>query len=147
MRLLVIVILLRLLLGTLLLLVIVVLMLLFGLALLGMLLLIVVVLLFALLLLSIGRSSDSKNQRQNGGGRNSNNFHRWYLNQCSSHGLLYCKLPVVALAGLPMASPDTRSSTLRFCCRPAEVLLEATGKVSPKPLALTASAATPCSTR
>jgi hypothetical protein len=42
---------------------------------------------------------------------------------------------VVTLAGLPMAAPDTRSSTLRFCWRPAEVSFEATGRVLPKPLA------------
>jgi hypothetical protein len=34
-----------------------------------------------------------------------------------------------------MAAPDTRSSTLRFCWRPAEVSFEATGRVLPKPLA------------
>jgi hypothetical protein len=59
----------------------------------------------------------------------------------------YYKLPVVALTGLPMASPETRSSTLRFCCRPAELSLEATGRVLPKPFALTEPVATPCSTR
>ena len=106
-------------------------------------------LLFALLLLlRAGRSSDSKQQRQNGCASNCNRFHR-----CSASvmadcvRLLYRKLPVVALGRLPIASPDTRSSTLRFCCRPAELSLVATGKVLPKPLALTALFATPCCTR
>lgn len=57
------------------------------------------------------------------------------------------KLPVVALTGMPMASPETTSSTLRFCWRPAGLSLEVTGKVLPKPDALTEFAATPCSTR
>ncbi len=59
----------------------------------------------------------------------------------------YCKLPVVTLAGLPMASPDTRSSTLRFCWRPAELSFEATGRVLPKPLALTEFVVTPSCTK
>src|SRR5208337_1275707 len=59
----------------------------------------------------------------------------------------YCKLPVVTLTGLPMASPDTRSSTLRFCCRPEELSFEATGKVLPKPLDDTEFVNTPCCTR
>src|SRR6266566_731 len=61
--------------------------------------------------------------------------------------LLYRKLPVVAFTGLPMASPDTRSSTLRFCCRPAELSLEATGKVLPKPRDETEFVDTPSRTR
>jgi hypothetical protein len=60
--------------------------------------------------------------------------------------LLYCKLPVVVI-GLPIASPDTTSSTLRFCCRPAALSFVATGKVLPKPFALTEFVATPCCTR
>jgi hypothetical protein len=68
------------------------------------------------------------------------------LNQLQC-GPPYCKLPVVTLAGLPMASPDTRSSTLRFCWRPAELSLEATGSVLPKPLALTEFVVTPSRTR
>lgn len=59
----------------------------------------------------------------------------------------YCRLPVVALTGLPMASPDTTSSTLRFSCRPAELSFEATGEVLPKPVELTEFATTPCCTR
>ena len=59
----------------------------------------------------------------------------------------YCKLPVVALAGLPIASPDTTSSTLRFCCRPAALSFVATAKLLPKPLAVTELVATPCCTR
>ena len=61
--------------------------------------------------------------------------------------LPYCKLPVVAFTGLPMASPETRSSTLRFCCRPEEFSFEATGKVLPKPRAETEFVATPSCTR
>jgi hypothetical protein len=105
-------------------------------------------LLFAvLLLLCEGRSSDSKKQRQDGCAGDPNYFHNATSITAQYVRLLYCKRPVVALTGLPMASPDTRSSTLRFCCRPAELPLEATGKVLPKPLALTAFAATPCCTR
>ena len=44
---------------------------------------------------------------------------------------------MVTLAGWPIASPDTSSSTLRFCWRPAELSFVATGKVLPKPLAET----------
>jgi hypothetical protein len=40
--------------------------------------------------------------------------------------LLYCKLPVVTLAGLPMASPDTRSST-RVAALPDETLSQLDG--------------------
>ena len=50
---------------------------------------------------------------------------------------------VVALTGTPMASPDTKSSTLRFCCRPEELSFEATGRVFPKPLAETEFVNTP----
>ena len=55
--------------------------------------------------------------------------------------------PVVTFAVLPMASPDTTSSTLRFSCRPLALSFEATGMVFPKPLALTDPAVTPCCTR
>jgi hypothetical protein len=115
--------------------------------LLGMLLLrLGLVLLFAmLLLLGVSRSSNSKQQRQNGCAADSNS-HVCYLRYCSVRRLLYCKRPVV-VTRLPMRSPDTRSSTLRFCCRPAESPFEATGKVLPKPFALTEFAATPCCTR
>lgn len=64
-----------------------------------------------------------------------------------AYRLFYCKLPGAKLTGLPMASPDTRSSTLRFCWRPAEVSLEATGKVLPKPLDETDWLDTPSCTR
>ena len=57
------------------------------------------------------------------------------------------RLPVVTLAGLPIASPDTTSSTRLFSWRPAELSLEATGEALPNPLALTDAVATPCSTR
>ncbi len=114
----------------------------FALLLLGM------ILLFALLLLLCAdRSSDSEKEGQNGGTGDSTYFHGYCLRCCCTYACVYCKLPVVALTGLPMASPDTRSSTLRFCWRPAELPLEATGKVLPKPLALTEFVATPCCTR
>ena len=105
------------------------------------------VLLVALLfVLSVNRNSDSENQGQNGCAGDSNSFHVCYL-RCCSLRLLYCKLPVCGLTGLPMASPDTRSSTLRFCCRPAELSFEATARLLPKPLAVTAFDDTPCCTR
>jgi len=59
------------------------------------------------------------------------------------HVRVYCKLPVVALTGLPIASPDTTSSTLRFSCRPAGLSFEATGRVLPKPFEVTEFVATP----
>src|SRR5229473_2622460 len=114
----------------------------FALLLLGM------ILLFALLLLLCAdRSSDSEKEGQNGGTGDSTYFHGYCLRCCCTYACVYCKLPVVALTGLPMASPDTRSSTLRFCWRPAELPLEATGKVLPNPRALTELLATPCCTR
>ncbi len=100
----------------------------------------------SLLLLRICRSRDSEEQGENGCTCDSNDFHRYYL-RCCCLRCLYCKLPVVALTGLPMASPDTRSSTLRFCCRPEALSFEATARVLPKPLADTELAATPCCTR
>lgn len=59
----------------------------------------------------------------------------------------YCRLPVVEWTGLPIASPDTTSSTLRFSCRPAELSFVATGELLPKPIALTEPATTPSCTR
>src|ERR1700687_1829965 len=47
----------------------------------------------------------------------------------------------------PIASPDTTSSTRRFCWRPTAVLLSVTGRVLPKPTDVIASADTPCETR
>src|SRR6202041_1505660 len=58
--------------------------------------------------------------------------------------LAFYKLPVVTCVGLPMASPDTTSSTLRFSCRPLALSFDATGMVFPNPLALTDPAVTPC---
>jgi hypothetical protein len=52
-----------------------------------------------------------------------------------------------ALVRSPMASPDSTSSTRRFCLRPSAVSLDATGAVFPKPLALIASEEIPCCTR
>ena len=40
-------------------------------------------------------------------------------------------------------SPDTTSSTRRFCCRPEAVSLDATGIVFPNPLAVTESSGIP----
>jgi hypothetical protein len=122
-----------------------------GLALLGFALLMLALLLFGtvllfvvLLLLRVRRTTDSEKQRQNGCAGDSNNFHGYYPPLLLIYvRLLYRKLPVVALTGLPMASPDTRSSTLRFCCRPAELAFEATGKVLPKPRAETEFIPTP----
>src|SRR5579864_5219581 len=118
----------------------------FGLLMLVLLLFGMVLLLVLLLVLRVSRS-DSEKQRQNSCAGDSNKFHRCYLRCCWVATLAYCKLPVVALTGLPMASPDTRSSTLRFCCRPAELSLEATGRVFPKPFALTELVVTPCCTK
>src|SRR5579864_7204324 len=70
-----------------------------------------------------------------------------YAGDLARAPLFYCKLPVVALTGWPMASPETRSSTLRFCCRPAELSLEATGRLLPKPLDETELVDTPSCTR
>jgi hypothetical protein len=43
----------------------------------------------------------------------------------------------VELSVVPMISPEMIISTRRLACRPAEVLLSATGKVFPKPRAAT----------
>src|SRR5262245_44710101 len=53
----------------------------------------------------------------------------------------------LAEADALMDSPVTTSSTRRFCCRPAAVSLDATGEVSPKPLAVIEAEETPCPTR
>jgi hypothetical protein len=47
----------------------------------------------------------------------------------------------------PIMSPEITSSTRRFSCRPAEVSLEATGCVFPKPLVVTELTGIPCWTR
>ena len=57
--------------------------------------------------------------------------------------LYYRKLPVVTLTSVGIDSPDTTSSTRRFSCRPAELSLEATGSVLPKPFAVMELAGTP----
>jgi hypothetical protein len=44
----------------------------------------------------------------------------------------------------PMISPEMTSSTRRFFCRPAAVLLSATGTVLPKPLATMPELSSPC---
>jgi hypothetical protein len=65
-------------------------------------------------------------------GHDSCSFHEFCIHIMNRKLLLrYCKLPVVVGTGLPMASPDTRSSTRRFCCLPAELSLVATGIVLP----------------
>lgn len=48
---------------------------------------------------------------------------------------------------MPMGSPETTSSTRRFCCRPAAVSLEATGPLLPNPIAVTDGLDTPWATR
>jgi hypothetical protein len=59
----------------------------------------------------------------------------------------YCRLPEVRLAWVPIASPETTSSTLRFAWRPDALSFEATGTLLPKPVAVTELATTPCCTR
>src|SRR5271165_6050208 len=104
-------------------------------------------LLVVLLLLCVRGNAGSEGQRKNCCADRSNEFHKVLPPLSNAELCAYRKLPVVALTGLPMASPETRSSTLRFCCRPAELPLEATGRLLPKPLAETELAATPCWTR
>ena len=41
-------------------------------------------------------------------------------------------------------SPEITSSTRRFCCRPAAVSLDTTGRVTPKPSPVTELDAMPC---
>jgi hypothetical protein len=74
-----------------------------------------------LLLLCVGRSSDSEKQTQDGCAGESNYFHLCYLRYCWYIRLIYRKFLIVALTGLPMASVDTRNSTLRFGCPPPEL--------------------------
>lgn len=76
-----------------------------------------------------GKGYKSKSQGQRGDMYDSRRFHR----ECLSvpERLHYCRLLVVVGAELPMASPDTTSSTLRFCWRPPASLLDATGSVLP----------------
>jgi hypothetical protein len=64
-------------------------------------------------LLRVGRSRDPEKQRQSRCVDDSDGFHRYSLHCCWLHEWPYCKLPVVV--GLPIASPETSSSTLRFC--------------------------------
>src|SRR5579863_497242 len=63
----------------------------------------------------------------------------------SVQGVAVMRLHRLALAPIfvPITSPDTISSTRRFCCLPDEVLLVATGLVSPKPEADKLSRGTP----
>src|SRR5579864_1814780 len=82
-----------------------------------------------LFVLRIQRCSDSEKQRQKACADRSTCLHMGDLHQ--SVRPFYCKLPVVAFTGWPMASPETRSSTLRFCWRPAALLFEATGELLP----------------
>jgi unsaturated chondroitin disaccharide hydrolase len=69
-------------------------------------------------------------------------------------GLCYCGvvgvvvvLDRMSLSLVPITSPDTTSSTRRFCCRPAAVSLPTAGIVSPNPFAVTDVEGTPCETR
>lgn len=101
-----------------------------------------------LLVLCVSRSGDSEKQGENGCAGDSNYFHLCYPRSDRVRMVsLYCKRPVCGFTGLPIASSDTRSSTLRFCWRPAALSFEATANVLPKPLAVTEFAATPCCTR
>jgi hypothetical protein len=109
----------------------------------------------ALFMLSEGRSRDSEKQSEHSRACDSNYFHVLLSPQGAPSklrlgGVLrtsYRKLPVCGLTALPIASPDTRSSTRRFCCRPEALSFEATARLLPKPLAVTAAVATPCWTR
>ena len=56
-------------------------------------------------------------------------------------------VPRISDSFVPMISPETTSSTRRFCWRPAAVSFDATGCVSPKPLAVRISASDPVQTR
>ena len=47
----------------------------------------------------------------------------------------------------PMISPETTSSTRRFCCRPVAVSFDATGWVLPNPLAVTEASEIPALVR
>jgi hypothetical protein len=77
---------------------------------LSMLLLGMVLLCALLVLLCIRRSGDSEKQRQNSCARDSNYFHRCYLQNCWLRNACPSgKLPGVAL---PIASPDTKRTTL-----------------------------------
>lgn len=60
---------------------------------------------------------------------------------------LYCCAPPADAVVFPIASPDSTSSTRRFCCLPSAVSLVAIGWVLPKPRASTELAAIPCCTR
>src|ERR1700757_4965321 len=94
------------------------------------LLLLGVILLFALLLvLCISRGSNSEKQRQNGCAGDFNCVHMCYLYSFQDGLRLLAQASSCRVHRLPMASPDTRSSTLRFCCRPAELSLEATAPI------------------
>src|SRR5260370_26446432 len=72
-----------------------------------------------------------------------------YLAEWLSGGrrLSYCRTPVDASAVFPIASPESTSSTRRFCCRPSGVSFDAIGSVLPNPLALIEGAEIPCWTR
>ena len=52
--------------------------------------------------------------------------------------------PRISDSFVPITSPETTSSTRRFCCRPAAVSFVATGVVSPKPFAVRISGLSPC---
>ena len=107
-------------------------------------------------------SSDGTPQSTGGDARCSTCFAQHHVT-CTLHDAAVCVLIIrafcyrcgwvdavslaPALVRSPMASPDSTSSTRRFCLRPSAVSLDATGAVFPKPLALIASEEIPCCTR
>ena len=54
---------------------------------------------------------------------------------------------VLAPICVPITSPEIIISTRRFCCRPAAVVLSATGFAFPNPVAVTDPGSIPCDTR
>lgn len=68
------------------------------------------------------------------------------LRLAGTPAVAYCCVGLLALAA-EIAAPLTTNSTLRFCCRPSGVSLDATGWVSANPVAVMPEAGTPCSAR
>lgn len=88
---------------------------------------------------------------------------RAWKNRETDHTTIYGQSPI-SLTGLirailrcdgndydhrtaPIISPDTMSSTRRFCCRPSAVSFDAIGCAFPRPRAVTDAAGMPCFTR
>jgi hypothetical protein len=73
---------------------------------------------------------------------------RWFARSGNKERYAYCCAPPAdALVAFPIASPESTSSTRRFCCRPSGVSLDAMGWVLPNPRAPIELAAIPCWTR